>query len=127
MWQAVLDDFAAGGLGHRYLLDTEERNTNTYCNDFTMQWFYGGTGKPSSSSGMTITLTPAAARTIGALTELGVLDETHILLTPQAYQDYQLRHPVPEGGWEEDWEERYEYYGHDYGGVVPESVAVAVP
>jgi len=99
IYDAVMQDFADGNLGKRYLFDLEdERQLNTCTADLTIYWNRQPEqpvpipGSAASiavqteaarsyvySSALSITLTPNAKNTIRVLTELGVLDENTTL------------------------------------------------
>ncbi len=87
VWQAIKADFDQGAIGVRYLFDGEDgRMDNTYTADLTLTYLYSSPSGDGESdrfyqSDFMITLTPQAENTLAVLKELGMLDETHQLLT----------------------------------------------
>lgn len=104
VYAAVRSDLAAGRLGIRYLIDTEERMNNCYYNDLTLA-FYSPEGATAlypdvpvaelkqtgrwrqKETSVQVTLQATATDTLAALHRLGLLDDEHTLTT---YGDYQL-------------------------------------
>ena len=86
--EAVLADLEAGDLGRHYVIENEERWANTCINDLYIDYQVdlGVPGRMSSGS-VVITLTPHAVRTIAVLKEAGILDDTHLLMTHQAFNE----------------------------------------
>lgn len=86
---AVKSDLLAGRLGQRFLLDDAERMNSCYQSDINFGFFDledsknmdVTAAKGSDSSRVTITPLVTAADTLAELRALGVLDETHVLLT----------------------------------------------
>ncbi len=87
VWQAVKADFDQGTIGVRYLFDGEDdRMDNTYTADLTLTYLFSNPGDNKETDRIyqgdfMITLTPQAENTLAILKELGVLDETHQLMT----------------------------------------------
>lgn len=88
LWQAVLQDFADGTIGVRYLFDDQERLDNTYRSDLSFTFDFTqpgeGSGRPAAysySNTLTITLTPNARRTLAWLEEMSALGAQYRLVT----------------------------------------------
>jgi len=121
IYDAVMADFAEGNLGRRYLCDTDpDRRQNTYWTDLCLEW----SAEMQNNSGNTdyfyydsvqITLTPQAVHTIQALTDLGMLDEEHVLLL---YGEYSSRDKFGDG---------FGYYDSNGDPVPPYDTSVEVP
>ncbi len=97
--QAMEADIQAGRLGIHYLDDEDPvrmRNCSYY--DFSISWIY--TDEDDESHGRNIQLTPqfTAAETMGILTRLGFLDDTHILRSVEevrAEEEKQSQEEIP--------------------------------
>lgn len=90
---AARDDVEAGRLGIRYLEDSAERMSNCSYTDLELTWHYQFPSGQSSSGSRdvtsTVTITPqfTATRLMDTLTDLGILDQEHRLLSYQEYLD----------------------------------------
>ena len=86
---AVRSDLAAGRLGRRYLFDDQARSDTCYLADLELTFFktvsytngYGQLREHDWSTTVTIGLQSTAADTIACLKELGLIDDSHQLVT----------------------------------------------
>lgn len=89
LWDAVQQDFAEGNIGVRYLFNNgEDRQNNTYVTDLC----FGSTplvhpsvsgNYSTSSSTLSITLTPQAKHTLAVLDKTGIFEEGYSLALRQ--------------------------------------------
>lgn len=108
IWNAVQEDLNHGSIGRRYLFDTDDRLDNTSFSNLGFEYqvptvdaadvMLTGVGVDAPSAVYSdaadnfnygyaaIALTPDAENTRAVLTSLGILDETHILLTNRQAQ-----------------------------------------
>ena len=116
LWEAVQADFGEGNLGTRYLFDTAERRENCCFNDLTFYLTWSRQGEDgrwlTDDRSFTVTLTPAAEHTIAALTGMGALEETPLVL----YGDV-VDFPSAE------WEAEQSAPGTADGGAIPAGAA----
>lgn len=110
--QAVLRDMEEGNLGHRYLMDSEERMTNCLVNDLTFMVYHkeekegsagvaydGEINDISYTSSYTVTLQVTAKHTLAALAQEGVLPGPVYLLTQAQTEEVDGKWAVEEQDW----------------------------
>lgn len=85
---AIRQDLTDGALGRRYLFYNEARTENCAVGDIVLEFYEAdeedwddGFVRGARSWNVTVTPQTTATRTIAVLKELGILDDTHLLIT----------------------------------------------
>lgn len=109
---AVKADLAAGRIGKRFLFEDAERRSTCYTANLRLIFYRSSTvldedGKPYDRSWddrVEISLQTTATETLKCLTELGLIDDAHILVThDQDVSEYETRAETNAAGEAEEW------------------------